>query len=215
MLCISIHYMRRWTGSALVQLIACRLFVTKPSPEPMLAYCHLDPWEQISVKIEIGILSFSFKKMYLKMSCLSEWWPFGPGRDELTSLMMRPKCCRWTRLTSLLLMLWCLASPGHQRPWASCQIRNIVGCACAGNAGNVFPPLRVSDLDMHHGTCVMHVPWCMPGSLTSGFLWCRWRGKLSRHSRRMRNPQFYISGKRPMALTTQDTRDLVYLYDGF
>ena len=26
----------------------------------------------------------------------------------------------------------------------------------------------------------------------------RWRGKRSRHSRRMRNPQFYISDKRPM-----------------
>ena len=24
-------------------------------------------------------------------------------------------------------------------PWASCQIRKIVGCACAGDAGNVFP----------------------------------------------------------------------------
>ena len=23
---------------------------------------------------------------------------------------------------------------------------------------------------MHHGTCVTHVPWCMPGSLTRGFL---------------------------------------------
>ena len=29
---------------------------------------------------------------------------------------------------------------------------------------------------MHHGTCVTHVPWCMPGSLTSGFLWKRRRG---------------------------------------
>ena len=26
----------------------------------------------------------------------------------------------------------------------------------------------------------------------------RWRGKRSRHSRRMRNPQFYVSGKRPI-----------------
>ena len=62
-----------------------------------------------------------------------------------------------------------------------------------------FCPLpRVSDPDMHHGTCVTHVPWCMPGSLTGGFLW-RWcRGKRSRHSQRMRNPQFYVSGKRPM-----------------
>ena len=60
-----------------------------------------------------------------------------------------------------------------------------------------LPPL-VSDPDMHHGTCVTHVPRCMPGSLTSGFLWCRCRGKRSRHSRRMRNPQFCVSGKRPM-----------------
>ena len=58
--------------------------------------------------------------------------------------------------------------------WASCQMRNIAGCACAGNAGNVFPrrqfqrePL-VSDPGMHHGTCVTHVPWCMSGSLTCG-----------------------------------------------
>ena len=64
--------------------------------------------------------------------------------------------------------------------------------------GTFFPPLRVSDPDMHYGTCVTHVPWCMPGSLTSGFLWSRRRGKRSRHSRRIRNAQFYVSGKRPM-----------------
>ena len=60
------------------------------------------------------------------------------------------------------------------------------------------PPPRVSDPDMHHGTCVTHVPWCMPGLLTSGFRWSRWRGKRSRCSQRMRNPQFYVSGKRPI-----------------
>ena len=59
-------------------------------------------------------------------------------------------------------------------------------------------PLRISDPDMHHGTCVTHVPWCMPGLLTSGFLWSRWWGKRFRHSRRMRNLQFYVSDKRPM-----------------
>ena len=58
--------------------------------------------------------------------------------------------------------------------WASYQIRKIAGCACAGNAGNIFPRRRfqrkplVSDSDMHHGTCVTHVPWCMSGSLTRG-----------------------------------------------
>ena len=71
--------------------------------------------------------------------------------------------------------------------WASYQIRRIAGCAracaCAGNDGNVSPPPGVSNPNIHHGTCVTHVPWCMPGSLTSGFLWSMWRGKRSRHSR--------------------------------
>ena len=61
-----------------------------------------------------------------------------------------------------------------------------------------LPQPLFSDPDMHRGTCVTHVPWCILWSLTSGFLWCRWRGKRSRYSRRMRNPQFCISGKRPM-----------------
>ena len=67
-----------------------------------------------------------------------------------------------------------------------------------GMPGTFSPPPWVSDPDMHHGTCVTHVPWCMPGSLTDGFLWSRWRGKRFRHSRRMRKPQFAVSGKRPM-----------------
>ena len=43
--------------------------------------------------------------------------------------------------------------------WTSCLISKIVGCACAGNAGNVFSHHRlqrkppVSDPGMHHGTC--------------------------------------------------------------
>ena len=59
-------------------------------------------------------------------------------------------------------------------------------------------PPGVSDPEMHHGTCMSQVPWCMPGSLISSFIWSLWPGKRSRHSRRMPNPQFYVSGKRPM-----------------
>ena len=58
-----------------------------------------------------------------------------------------------------------------------------------GILGTCSPSQRVSDPDMHQGTCVSHVPWCMLGSLTSSFVW-HWRGKWSRHSRRMHNPQF-------------------------
>ena len=65
-------------------------------------------------------------------------------------------------------------------------------------SGRLSLPPWVSDPGMHHGTCVTHVPWSMPGSLTGGFLLSRWREKRSRHSQRLRNPQFYVSGKRPM-----------------
>ena len=66
---------------------------------------------------------------------------------------------------------------------------------------------------MHHGTCVTHVPWCMPGSLNSGFLNSRWWGKRSRHSRRIRNPQFSISSKRSMVGGWQSI--MIYGYGWF
>ena len=40
-----------------------------------------------------------------------------------------------------------------------------------------------------------------PGMLTKGFRWSRWRGKRSRHSWRMRNPQFCVCGKKPIDKT--------------
>ena len=39
-----------------------------------------------------------------------------------------------------------------------------------GMPGTFPPPPRVSDTNMHHGTCVTHMPWCMSWSQTSGFL---------------------------------------------
>ena len=86
--------------------------------------------------------------------------------------------------------------------WASYQMRKIAGAHAPGIPGTFSPQPRVSYPDMHHGTCVTHVPWCMPGSLTSDFLWSQPRGKPSRHSRRMRNSQFYVYGKRPMGSDT-------------
>ena len=67
-----------------------------------------------------------------------------------------------------------------------------------GLPGMFSPPPRVSDLEMHHGMCVTHVPWCMPGSLSNVFLWSPWRGKCFRYYRRIRNPQLYVFDKRPI-----------------
>ena len=62
-----------------------------------------------------------------------------------------------------------------QLQWASCQIRKIAGCACARNVFPATEGKRSRHASRHVRT---HVPWCTPGSLTSGFLWNRWRGEM-------------------------------------
>ena len=61
----------------------------------------------------------------------------------------------------------------HVSQRGSCQILQITSAHAPGMPGTFSPPPRVSHPDMHHGTCVTHMPWCMPGSLTSGFLLSR------------------------------------------
>ena len=46
-------------------------------------------------------------------------------------------------------------------PWASCQIRKVAACACAGNAGNVFPATagqrsRHASLHVRDARTVLH-----------------------------------------------------------
>ena len=40
---LSAAYMHQWNGSALVQIMACRLFDIKPLSKHILGYCQLDP----------------------------------------------------------------------------------------------------------------------------------------------------------------------------
>ena len=40
-------YMRQWIGSALVQIMACRLFGAKPLSKQMQGYYQFDPKEQV------------------------------------------------------------------------------------------------------------------------------------------------------------------------
>ena len=73
------------------------------------------------------------------------------------------------------------------------------GLRMRGECWERFPRHRfkrkqlLSDPGMHHGAWVTHVPWCMSGSVARGG-----GGKRSRHSRRMRNTKFYVSGNSPM-----------------
>ena len=44
-------YMHQWTGSALVQIMVCRLFGAKPLPETVLVYCQLGNFTDIWIQI--------------------------------------------------------------------------------------------------------------------------------------------------------------------
>ena len=75
----SATYMHQWIMSALVQIMACRLYGTKPLSKPMLGYCPLGTnFGEILIKIQ----NFSFTKMHPKILS-AEKQPFCPGGDEL------------------------------------------------------------------------------------------------------------------------------------
>ena len=63
-------------------VMACRLFGAKPLTEPMLVYCQLVSWEQISVKFEFEFYHFHTRKCIWKCR-LPKWRPFCPEGDEL------------------------------------------------------------------------------------------------------------------------------------
>ena len=74
----------------------------------------------------------------------------------------------WYKLVHISLMLACTCCWSNSpvvgdcaHPWASCQMRKTVDAHEPGMPGTFSPQARVSDPDMHHGTCVKHVPWCM------------------------------------------------------
>ena len=81
------------------------------------------------------------------------------------------------------------------RTWARYHIHKIRFTHAPGMPGRFSQTPRFIDPDMHRGTCVTHVPWCIPKSQTSDFFWCRWQGTFSWHSRRMCKLQFYVTGR--------------------
>ena len=78
-------YMRLCTGPSLFQVMAWRRIGAKPLPEPILAYCQLDSWEQISVKFESEVYHFHSSKCIWKCR-LPKWRPFCPGGDKLRNV---------------------------------------------------------------------------------------------------------------------------------
>ena len=102
--------MRQWIRSALVPVMACRLFGAKPLLEPMLAYCLLDSWEQISMKFESEFYHFHSRKCNWNYRLLKGRL-FCLGGDDLISVrVLKPEySVRQTMSIAWLQMPWLLA----------------------------------------------------------------------------------------------------------
>ena len=86
----------------------------------------------------------------------------------------------------------------NQVSWASYQMRNIAGCACSGNAGNVFPAptgwrSRHASRHVRDARAVMHA-----GIANKRFPLKSVVGETFRAFSAHAQPTIYVSGKRPI-----------------
>ena len=110
----SATYMLQWIGSALVQVMACRLFGVKPLPELMLTYCHLSPKGQ-TVKLESKYTIFIYQNIF-KDVCEMAAILSRRRRVDLTHYSVGPSDATWRQKTVLTLtqvMACCLTAPSH------------------------------------------------------------------------------------------------------
>ena len=60
---------QHWFRSALVQIMACRLFGAKPLPEPMLDYCQLDTWNKFQWNLNQNTKFFIHENASVNIVC--------------------------------------------------------------------------------------------------------------------------------------------------
>ena len=106
----------------------------KPLPEPIFTKFYVAMWRH---QVTMSKLIFPFDKMatILETTFLNVFWNFVFWFEFHWSLFLMVQLTvshHWFRFD----LTWCQTG---SKPWASYQLLKIVGCACAGNAGDVFP----------------------------------------------------------------------------
>ena len=92
---LSDAYMRRQSRPPLFQIIAFRLYCTKPLSEPMLEYCQLDAEEQSSIKFNHNLNIFIHQNAFESVVC------------EIVAILSQPQCVNdlGTVISSLTKMM--------------------------------------------------------------------------------------------------------------
>ena len=142
-------YIRQWTGSALVQIMACRLFGAKPLSKPInTVLLSIGPLGTNFSEILIKIQNVSFTKIHLKMPSAKwrpfvnqggggggggvfcsqhcgRWWPatalFVFPREIVPVVMLRPAIIRDNKLFWIWIWIWYGLDIISPVPWDRCS----------------------------------------------------------------------------------------------
>ena len=145
---------------------------------------------------------------------VAQWYPSVHWVNQWHSNV---HCVHWLRVRGLIRECYrqsmCTSHSRAVRRLVVCKERCTPRCSPLHGLLSRYLKLRVAHAPGMLGTFSHHrrlaIPTCMPGSLSSSFLLSWRRGKCSRRSRRMHNPKFYVSGKRPMPLYQLYFNDLL------
>ena len=125
---------------------------------PAVRTRDLTNWGKMAIILHFNIHFLVWKLLYfikMQLNFLS-MRPINENDHALNTRRTYQTTMAW--FADVYMRHWSLMSYWKlPAPWASYQIRKMAGCACAVNAGNVFPRSRfqrkplVSDPGMHHG----------------------------------------------------------------
>ena len=151
--------------------MACRLFGTKPlsDTKKWVWKCRLRNYK-LSQWYNYGLLWFLFYFFYFFYTKMTFEWA---NKQFVTTVhdLLPSWWWRHNRLPGGLYemrYLW-----REHRPLT--RYVELRVAHAPGMPGTFSLPPWDSDPDMHHDTCIRHLPWCIPGSLISGFLLNGWR----------------------------------------
>ena len=133
--------MHQWIESALVKIMACRLFGAKPLSKPVLSFLWIGHLGTNICEILIKMQNFLFAKKLLKMSS-AKWRTFWTGGDELINFLYCGIICHLSffilrTITVENIVIW-ISSMDHCWYWVGDIFNNVItglwsqGCACCG-----------------------------------------------------------------------------------